>query len=498
MFSMDRRDFLKGMAASAAMAAVGGMNLHAAVPEGKKPLLRFGAVSDVHIYLDPKCTDTWEKTLKWYDEQKVDAVLVAGDIADWGLVQQLQNFSNVWDKVFPNDKSQLDGRHVEKIFVCGNHDVDGWTYGARTKEDRDARFEKSIKKDIKAAWDLCFHEEFKGIYTKVVKGYTFIGGHWGWDRGIEQYMEENKSKIDPNLPFFYTQHPHPKDTVYGPWAWGHDNGFSTRTFSKFPNSIVLTGHSHYPLTDESGIWQDTFTSIGTASLRYVGTRYGRENSDEVCRPTEPDLQMRAIGGGNSRQGMLFSIYDDQITIGKRDFSCDKTLGEDWVLPLPLCKEKPYYHPKRKLEYAKNLPAFAADAAAQIAVTEAVGKNRRGADVPQVTVTFPAGYPAGDGDVPRGAERRTDVRLRSAGGADVLRCDACLRNDACLRGQLLPCVGHAGEDREVRLHAGGTAEKGRSAFRHHADGRLRQPRQDHLQQDDEAWRSARRSREVNIN
>ena len=49
MFSMDRRDFLKGMAASAAMAAVGGMNLHAAVPEGKKPLMRFGAVSDVHI-----------------------------------------------------------------------------------------------------------------------------------------------------------------------------------------------------------------------------------------------------------------------------------------------------------------------------------------------------------------------------------------------------------------------------------------------------------------
>ena len=394
MFSLDRRDFLKGMAASAAMAAVGGMNLHAAVPEGKKPLMRFGAVSDVHIYLDPKCTDTWEKTLKWYDEQKVDAVLVAGDIADWGLVQQLQNFSNTWYKVFPNDKSTLDGRHVEKIFVFGNHDIDGWTYGTRTKEDRDDRFSKSIKKDVKAAWDLCFHEEFQGIYTKVVKGYTFIGGHWSWDRGIEQYMEENKSKIDPNLPFFYTQHPHPKDTVYGPWAWGHDNGFSTKTFSKFPNSIVLTGHSHYPLTDESGIWQDTFTSIGTASLRYVGTRYGRENSDEVCRPTEPDLQMRAIGGGNSRQGMLFSIYDDQITIGKRDFSCDKTLGEDWVLPLPLLKEKPYYHPKRKLEYAKNLPAFAADAGAQITVTESVGKNRRGADIPQVTVTFPAALSGG--------------------------------------------------------------------------------------------------------
>ena len=62
--------------------------------------------------------------------------------------------------------------------------------------------------------------------------------------------------------------------------------------------------------------------------------------------------------------------------------------------MPLCKEKPYYHPKRKLEYAKNLPAFAADAAGQIAVTEAVGKNRRGADVPQVTVIFPAALSGG--------------------------------------------------------------------------------------------------------
>ena len=108
-------------------------------------------------------------------------------------------------------------------------------------------------KDRKAAWDLCFHEEFKEIYAKQVKGYTFIGGHWGFHQNIEKFMDEYKSKLDPNLPFFYAQHPHPKDTIYGPWAWGHDNGASTRAFSKTPNAIVFTGHSHYPLTDESGI-----------------------------------------------------------------------------------------------------------------------------------------------------------------------------------------------------------------------------------------------------
>ena len=394
MFDFTRRNFLKGLFAGTAFASFGGLRLFGA--DEKKivvPKLRIGVVSDVHIKLTANTTDVWEKTLRWYDAQGVDVVLVAGDIADTAQLEQLKKFSATWYKVFPNDKGS-DGRHVEKFFIQGNHDYIGWRYGATTDERRKERFESSIMKDIKASWDECFHEEWQGIYKKVVKGYTFIGANWPHHTKIGEYMAKHKSEIDPNLPFFYTQHPHPKDTVYGPWAWGHDNGFSTKTFSKFPNSIVLTGHSHYPLTDESGIWQDTFTSIGTASLRYVGTRYGRENSDEVCRPTEPDLQMPRIGGGNSRQGMLFSIYDDQITIGKRDFSCDKTLGEDWVLPLPLCKEKPYYHPKRKLEYAKNLPAFAADAAAQIAVTEAVGKNRRGADVPQVTVTFPAALSGG--------------------------------------------------------------------------------------------------------
>ena len=48
--------------------------------------------------------------------------MVAGDIADWGLVEQLQNFATAWYKVFPNDTAD-DKRHVEKVFVCGNHDL---------------------------------------------------------------------------------------------------------------------------------------------------------------------------------------------------------------------------------------------------------------------------------------------------------------------------------------------------------------------------------------
>ena len=387
MFNLSRRSFCKSVIASAAASAFAPANLFAA--DGAAPNLRFGVVSDVHI-TSLASTDYWEKTLRWYDAAKVDAVMVAGDIADWGLVEQLQNFATAWYKVFPNDKG-ADGRHVEKVFVCGNHDHEGFYYVYRDKEKRDEAFQKSIVKDRKAAWDLCFHEEFQEIYAKQVKGYTFIGGHWGFHQNIEKFMDEYKSKLDPNLPFFYAQHPHPKDTIYGPWAWGHDNGASTRAFSKTPNAIVFTGHSHYPLTDESGIWQDTFTSIGTASLRYIGHRYNRENSGYGGGPVE---QMPRMRDGHSKHGLLVSVFDDHIDVARRDFQNDESLGDDWILPLPLCKEKPYAIPPRAVKARENLPTFAADAGSLIKAEDVDGKDRRGTPTPQTIVTFPTALAGG--------------------------------------------------------------------------------------------------------
>jgi hypothetical protein len=80
-------------------------------------------------------------------------------------------------------------------------------------------------------------------------------------------MAKDGKKIDPSLPFFYVQHPHLKDTCYGPWAWGHDAGITTKTLSAYPNAIAFSGHSHYSLTDERTIWQGAFTSVGTGSFR---------------------------------------------------------------------------------------------------------------------------------------------------------------------------------------------------------------------------------------
>ena len=120
MFNFNRRDFLKGMAMTAGLSSFGGFNLLAADgDDGKTPKLRFGVVSDVHITAAHN-VETWEKTIQWFKEQDVDAVLVAGDIADRGLLPELQDFANSWYKIFPDDKG-LNGKRSGQDFPENGH-----------------------------------------------------------------------------------------------------------------------------------------------------------------------------------------------------------------------------------------------------------------------------------------------------------------------------------------------------------------------------------------
>ena len=65
--------------------------------------LTFAAISDIHIK-SPKVsakydTAVFEHALKWYRAQGVDAVVVAGDMADRGLVEEWEMVGAVWRKM---------------------------------------------------------------------------------------------------------------------------------------------------------------------------------------------------------------------------------------------------------------------------------------------------------------------------------------------------------------------------------------------------------------
>ena len=94
--NISRREFLIGGAAFATLGAFAGNRFllaEAGFKTGEKPRLRFGVLSDIHILrigADEKMSGggnnlTFKHALEWFRSQDVDAVVIAGDMADKGM-----------------------------------------------------------------------------------------------------------------------------------------------------------------------------------------------------------------------------------------------------------------------------------------------------------------------------------------------------------------------------------------------------------------------------
>ncbi len=407
--NVSRRFFIGG--AFGALGALSGCRIFTGTCCDGAPKLRFGVVSDVHVRLsndgkglyEPNDCTTFIHTLEWFRDQGVDAVMIAGDIADHGMVGEMEAVAKAWFSVFPNDRAP-DGRSVTRLFVTGNHDWEGFSYGNVSEKvfpDAAVRATKVLRSDYKGNWERIWHEPVEPVWLKTVNGYSFVGGHWTADgcrgkdeigiSGVEEFFAANGGKLDPSQPFFYVQHPHPSGTCYGPEAWGRDDGRVMRALAKRPNAIAFSGHSHYTLTDERSVWQGAFTSIGTASLRYtsrfaIGKGPYANAGKGALMPAQKTF--------DNRQGMLVSVFSDHVQIVRRDFSRDASLGDDWVLPLPVAESRPFEFKKRAA--VLGAPAFPEQAKAVASVKAAPAANAAPpakAKPPVLKIEFPAALAA---------------------------------------------------------------------------------------------------------
>lgn len=378
---MNRREFLQKSSLLAGAVCLDASTFAQTVSTLGKPNLIIGILSDIHIR-DAASAQTFIHTLEYFRDQKIDGLVMAGDLADWGLEPQLQVVADAWYKVFPNDKMP-DGTHVEKLFIYGNHDVDGYTWN---RPDAATAKKEGIGPRREEVWKTCFKEDYSPIWIKTVKGYTFIGAHWHANNipGLREFLQQHSKEVEGEKPFFYIQHPHLRNTCNGPWAWGQDDGTTTKIFSQYPNAIAFSGHSHSPLNDDRDLWQDSFTSIGTASLSYLYPMPARENTYHDDSPLKPPYQMQNMDCSDGRQGMVMRIYDNCITFERREFVYDQMVDENWVLPWPKSRVNPLTFENRAKEAL--VPQFGPDAKAT--VTQARGRDRYGKEQMQVTVHFP--------------------------------------------------------------------------------------------------------------
>lgn len=349
-------------------------------------LLRLGVLSDIHVST-PSCVAhdehakaclgtraPFERALMYFRDQGVDAVVIAGDLTEFGLVDELKAVAEIWNRVFPDNRGR-DGEKVEKLFILGNHDaiawrwISTWTGDEWQGEARRAKWDASIAKDPAAAWKACFDEDFAPIQLKTVKGVKFVLAHWpglpeeetNWHQGADvpglaHWFAAHAAEFADGKPFFYVQHAHPKGTCFFP-SVASDGGLATRVLSGYPSAIALSGHAHQPLTDERNVWQGAFTSVGTGSLIDAGGRSWRENGAPYATGVSDLARLPYLRTGECRHGQYLRLYVDRLEIVRRDFNWGSSLGPDWTVHLPADGRVRFggAHPDRRV------PVFAADA-----------------------------------------------------------------------------------------------------------------------------------------
>jgi len=390
-----RRAFF-GQATAVSLAAATGC-----LPKGNDtgPKLKVGVMSDIHLLLqkDPMHSDVYyEKTLRYFDTMKADAVLVCGDIADCGLVAELEYAAEIWYRVFPGDK-RSDGQPIQRLFHFGDHDFGGYAHkypwAKKCSKDPDAVNHALVNEDVGAIWQRLFHEEWKPIQVKDVKGYTFVLAHHPHNltngTEIPGLVEALAAvKPDPAKPFFYSMH-RPVHGTLPEWGnKGLDNDPNHQALKKYPNVLAFFGHTHRNSVDELSLWQGEYTVVHVPSTSYCCTRGGRENSFSCGN--QPDKkrpqQMQRVDCNSSNHAMFMDVYADRIVISRRDMRNDGPTGADWVIPLPSPDGSCTAKVRKSLSLA---PAFPTGAVAT--VTTGRGKDRAKKERDEVVISFPPAH-----------------------------------------------------------------------------------------------------------
>jgi predicted phosphodiesterase len=392
--------------------------------------LRFGVISDCHIgyagrFPEYPTADRLEKALKWYKEEGVDALVVAGDLVENGNTQAQ------WDTV----KSLYTAGHngsVRLISALGNHDSYALDNGALKAKER---FEAATGQLVNA------HYVIEGYHFIVLSGgsgtiykayrhtasgavetaYTATTG--SKKRHDEQtvtpaeapviFSDDVKTwaldqiaaaKADaPGKPVFVFFHWPIRNTI--PTNTYGDSGHDTSSLGTSPADflfknqkevVVFTGHLHVSNGNPRNIWQGGFTAVNVPSTNYfrVDTPYVSvkddtfflgEKTDGVSGSQYPKVATKAAG-----QGLVVSVKGSEVLIENFDFDmCEGPTSLESVVPIrqtwrfDVTKPQPYTNAAR--ESQKRKPVFDTAAASNAAVPDMIRVTAKTATT--VTVSF---------------------------------------------------------------------------------------------------------------
>ena len=377
---LNRRDFLHG-----AIAASVAYRICPAWADAREPILRFGAASDIHLRVRTPIFPYYkgsednyvyfEKALRWFDRMKADVVVVAGDVADRGLIAEWEQFADTWNRVFPGCRA-ADGRHVERIVITGNHDIGQWpTLWKKVSEADQKKLRFDHPDNLRRTWNRLMGEEWELVSLRRVKGIPFVGAQYmALHPPVEAFFRDHADAFDPAQPLFFVQHAHPAGTCFGDSKkgfWDFDmKGQTVRALSRLPQSVALSGHSHNSVVDGRSVWQGAFTSVNCGCTWGAGLAYyGRDNALAPFFGEYKNQRMDSLVPleNAGRCCLAFDVYADHLTVHRWCVQTDEPLGEDWVIPLPARAGGPFDFARVATEHVAKgtLPRFAKDAKVKV-------------------------------------------------------------------------------------------------------------------------------------
>lgn len=364
--SVSRREFLKESLSALGFLALPGGWLFASPPGWKpkgKPNLVFGVISDTHLRTAVKGNrhgahwpdKYFAAALRYFKEQEVDAVVHCGDMAHRGQTREMEFHAEAWKRVFGGVENG-----PVKLFVTGNHDVDGSGYGDFVKNrypDPAERAKYVLATDMAANWGRIWGEKYEPVWHKEIKGYHFIGRNWG--TSLQDIAEGLKTLPgESRAPVFYLQHRRPLAA-------------SRKMLLPLRNVLAFFGHNHWSASNWNVI------SLYKGNLPVVQVPSCEPRGCAALADCKEIAQMKPIKTertGKGRQGYVVRVYDDMLVIERREFGAGGSLGADWVMPLG--KFNPHPFSKSELKKVIGEPQFRTGAKLTVEISNEETQSRR--------------------------------------------------------------------------------------------------------------------------
>ena len=347
------------------------------------PLLRIGVLSDIHVSRvtwGDQQHERFEKALLFFKNKGVDGVVIAGDLQENTdlntAMENIEEVTDIWFSVFPDNTNDLTGERVEPLFIYGNHD-------------------SSL---VEAQYWPERLGSYEGVWIKEIKGYQFVGAHYTeeWS-DLAANLASRAEVLTEDKPFFFIEHQPIKDTLFdaneGLLGTG---GPMFDILKKYENCVVFSGHTHIPITDERSIWQSNskkaaqFTAVNCATINYghIQSSSGLEINGDADE-TQQGMYMIVDGANVTLE--RYSFHDMELIYnadGTNSVDMEKaaSLGAPWSFDATQKKNRAYDYEDRY--EAAMQPVFEADAQLEVS---SIGATYVNLFIPPATVDAPKGF-----------------------------------------------------------------------------------------------------------